>query len=227
MAHEVRRLGRVLTEPYAVALATEMMRITGNRFGWGTASFRQSTLGLVREFLIAGTYANAGVLSDGSFDELKLLVRDRFLNDPGVGPDRARRPYAGRLPKNAAEFRPSSHRHEGLLPLASTLREDYLANWAAEMTRTQYRAPDAATTAPVPADRAAELLVAHLLQLGMHPDYITNWVAYRFSTSLFRSTRPRCWPPCRTWSRRATDGSKRYSSSSRTSPPAWPASPAS
>src|ERR1700730_3062983 len=93
---------------YANKLADELSRLVNDRPGWTATLFRQSSIGLMEEFAVAGIQTANGILSGSSFDDLKSQVRSQILADPGLGPMQVRGPVLAQLPRDSKEFVSSS-----------------------------------------------------------------------------------------------------------------------
>jgi hypothetical protein len=153
--------------PYAQELVDELLRFMSGRAGWPSTLFRQSTIGLMEELVVAGAQAAAGVLSSTSFDNLKSQVREQMLPDPGLGPIQSRGPLLAQTSRDSKEFAPSSFKYKAWAASIPALKASYLQNWQLEFTKTGY-ADQAAPKfdGAVPPYEAASFIASHLLYLG-------------------------------------------------------------
>ncbi|MFE6000730.1 hypothetical protein ACFQ6C_28325 [Streptomyces sp. NPDC056454] len=166
---------------FCIQLGSEMLRFSSQRNGWTATLFEFGTIGLLDELLAAGRASASGILSEGSFDDLKEQVVDRVLKDQGLGNEGERGALRNLLPRKATEFKPSSYKYKALEGLLPSLRSKYLENWRKELSVTAYHSWPAVKKG----DRAAQplevasRLTAFLLEEGVSLDYIVKWLDYR------------------------------------------------
>ena len=148
--------------------------------GWPSTLFRQSTIGLMEEFAAAGAQTAVGILSSGSFNNLKSEVQEQLLQDPGLGPIQSRGPLVAQIPRDSKEFVPSSFKYKAWVSSISAFKTSYLENWRLEFSKIEY-ADQAAPrfTGAVPAAEAASFIASHLLHLGPSGSYLSRWINYR------------------------------------------------
>ncbi|MDG4794424.1 hypothetical protein [Micromonospora sp. WMMD1082] len=165
---------------YAGQLVGEMTRYLSSRPGWTSTLWTSSTTALVEELLLAGAQVKQSVLSGSSFEELKPQVLEQVKADPGLGDPSLRGSLLRKLPRNADEFGPSSHRFRAFAALVPQWKASYLANWRREFQRPGYAdavAPDPRTRVTPP--ESAGLLAAFLLDAGISAEYLVRWLDYR------------------------------------------------
>jgi hypothetical protein len=168
----------MITTPYAIDLAGEMIRHQRTRLGWTTAFLTLSTTGLLCELLVAGSQVGS-VLSEASFGELNDQVIEQVLADPGLGDKVSRGILRNTLPRKSDNFVPNSHKYRAIENLMPGLERDYLSNWLTEFRRPEYAQmnfPDAGSIIS-PATSAA-LLSAFLLAAGLSSELIIKWLDY-------------------------------------------------
>jgi hypothetical protein len=165
---------------YAAELADEMFRLLSDRAGWPATLFRQSTIGLMEEFVVSGVYVANGILSPASFADLKAQVHNQVLNDPGLGSMRIRGPLLSQFPGDSKEFVPSSFKHKAWMSAIPHFTVNYLANWRQELVGQGYGDDSSPLFAGAvsPYD-AACFLVSHLLHLCISNSYLSRWLDYR------------------------------------------------
>jgi hypothetical protein len=154
--------------------------LSGHLGGWPSTLFRQSTIGLMKELAAAGTHSANGLLTPASFDDLKRQTREQILHDVGLGPMTARGPLLAQIPREAAEFVPSSFKFKAWMSLLPGLEQDYLANWRQEFQASGYADTAGPTFVGVvaPADSAC-FIATHLLHIGISSGYLSRWLDYR------------------------------------------------
>ena len=171
----------MLKGDFCTQIASEMARYFTDRNGWTSNLYEYGTIGLLGELLTAGKAASNGILSDGSFDDLKEQAVERVLCDRGLGDVRMRGTLRNYLPKRASEFRPSSFKYRAIQGLLPSLRGAYLANWCTELAKEQYSSwptikKGDSTEPPVV---AAGLIASFLIEEGVSPAYLSRWLDYR------------------------------------------------
>ena len=165
---------------YANEFADELARLVNDRPGWTATLLRQSTIGLMAEFAVAGIQTANGILSGSSFDDLKSQVHRQILADQGLGSMQVRGPILAQIPRDPKEFVSSSFKYKAWVFSIPNFREKYIQCWRAELLNEKYQNSHAPLFegAISPYDSAC-FLASHLLQLGISRSYWARWLDYR------------------------------------------------
>lgn len=172
----------MIAPPYAIDLANEMTHCVSTRLGWTTTTFEQSTPSLVEELLICRRQLTNGILTQPSFENVRVRVEKQLPIDPGMGDSSTRAMLSTLIPANSNEFIEGSFKYTEMQASVAGIKDNYLMNWQTEFCRENYSAPRRAQgNSIIPASAAAAFITTFLLDAGLSAEYLVKLVDYRLS----------------------------------------------
>ncbi|MEB2311795.1 MAG: hypothetical protein OZ928_08080 [Polyangiaceae bacterium] len=155
--------------PYADHVAARFLDFFGRATRWQRGLWSVGLILTLREVLEASEAVREGVLSQDALKYLLDHARRLAGPDPGVGEEPRRKSLLACL---AGDLAYKGHDFRVLRQTVPELEENYLDRWAVALRRS---AP------PTGPERAARAIAAHLLDAGLHPNFLHRWITYRIA----------------------------------------------
>jgi hypothetical protein len=160
------------TTEYDQHVSARLLDFFSDRTAWQRTLWSSGTILNLRELLEASDAVANGVVSQSSLGNYAHSIDITIGRDFGVGDDQRRRQLCAllKMDDRSRTLAAAGLQYRSIEMIIPEISNEYLKRWAAALSPA---------SKPVRAERSARAIAAHLLDCGLHPEFLHRWWTFK------------------------------------------------